>query len=75
MGPLGLARQETIWRIGTLRDQELPLFANGPELVQPKAVLKPMTSGGEVVEDYVSTGLTLRQHPLAFLRAELTRTG
>jgi error-prone DNA polymerase len=30
-----------------------------------------MTEGREVVEDYRSKGLTLRQHPLAFLRAEL----
>ena len=30
-----------------------------------------MTSGGEVVEDYRHVGLTLRQHPASFLRAEL----
>ena len=30
-----------------------------------------MTEGREVVEDYRSKGLTLRQHPLAFLRDEL----
>lgn len=30
-----------------------------------------MTEGQEVVEDYRSKGLTLREHPLAFLRAEL----
>jgi len=28
-----------------------------------------------VVEDYGHVGLTLRQHPLAFLRAELARQG
>ena len=31
-----------------------------------------MTEGREVVEDYRSKGLTLRRHPLAFLRGELT---
>ena len=30
-----------------------------------------MTAGGEVVEDYGSTGLSLRRHPVAFLRDEL----
>ena len=30
-----------------------------------------MTAGSEVVEDYSHVGLTLRQHPLAFLRADL----
>ena len=34
-----------------------------------------MTDGREVVEDYQSTGLTLRQHPVAFLRAELRARG
>ena len=33
--------------------------------------LRPMTSGGEVVEDYRHVGLTLRQHPASFLRADL----
>jgi error-prone DNA polymerase len=32
-----------------------------------------MASGREVVEDYGHVGLTLRQHPVSFLRAELAR--
>ena len=35
----------------------------------------PMTAGSEVVEDYRSTGLTLRQHPVSFLRADLAARG
>ena len=30
-----------------------------------------MTAGGEVVEDYGHVGLTLRSHPVTFLRADL----
>ncbi len=30
-----------------------------------------MTAGREVVEDYRSTGLSLRRHPVSFLRADL----
>jgi error-prone DNA polymerase len=33
-----------------------------------------MTTGGEVVEDYCHVGLTLRHHPVFFLRNELRRT-
>ncbi|WP_312597657.1 hypothetical protein [Brevundimonas sp.] len=33
--------------------------------------LKPMTPGREVVEDYSHIGLTLRDHPLSFLRGDL----
>ena len=32
-----------------------------------------MTAGSEVVEDYCHVGLTLREHPVSFLRADLTR--
>src|SRR3546814_16254003 len=34
-----------------------------------------MTAGGEVVEDYGHVGLTLRSHPVSFLRDELSRHG
>jgi error-prone DNA polymerase len=35
--------------------------------------LKPMKAGREVVEDYGHTGLTLREHPVTFLRQDLAR--
>jgi error-prone DNA polymerase len=34
-----------------------------------------MAEGGEVVEDYRSVGLSLRRHPVAFLRPELRARG
>ena len=39
------------------------------------ALLPRMPLGEHVVEDYATTGLTLKRHPLAFLRAELKRDG
>lgn len=33
--------------------------------------LRPMTAGHEVVQDYRHVGLSLRAHPVAFLRAGL----
>jgi error-prone DNA polymerase len=76
---LKLARREALWAIKALRDEPLPLFAAAsdraaglvPEFNEPAVALKPMTGGGEVVEDYVHLGLTLRAHPLHFLREEL----
>ncbi len=78
---LGLARREALWAIKPLRDDPLPLFAAAdkreagfqPEASEPSVALKPMTAGGEVVEDYGHVGLTLRQHPVAFLREDLTK--
>jgi error-prone DNA polymerase len=42
------------------------------EVREPAVSLRLMTSGGEVVEDYRHVGLTLRQHPASFLRADLS---
>lgn len=42
-----------------------------PEVNEVAVRLKKMTAGHEVVEDYSHVGLTLRQHPVSFLREEL----
>jgi error-prone DNA polymerase len=76
---LKLARREALWAIKALRDEPLPLFAAAsvrerqtvPEIDEPRVALRPMTAGGEVVEDYGHVGLTLRNHPVAFLREDL----
>jgi error-prone DNA polymerase len=39
------------------------------------ALLPEMPLGEHVVEDYATTNLTIKRHPLAFLRAELQRDG
>jgi error-prone DNA polymerase len=57
----------------------LPLFAAAaarenklvPEINEPRVALRPMTAGGEVVEDYGHVGLTLRAHPVTFPRDDL----
>jgi error-prone DNA polymerase len=79
--PFGLARREALWAIKALRDEPLELFAAATareqrtiaEISEPAVALRPMTSGSEVVEDYRHVGLTLRHHPVAFLREDLKR--
>jgi error-prone DNA polymerase len=39
------------------------------------ALLPEMPLGEHVVEDYATTGLTIKRHPLAFLRSELKQEG
>jgi len=74
--PLGLSRREALWEAKALTAAKpLPLFADdldGEGIIEPAAILPQMTLGEEVVEDYVSMRLTLRQHPMAFLRPLLT---
>ncbi len=45
------------------------------ERVEPSVDLRALPAGGEVVKDYGTVGLSLRRHPLAFLRGELDRLG
>ncbi len=77
---LNLQRRDALWAIKALRDEPLPLFAAAAEREQktiaeqqePEVHLRQMTEGHNVIQDYSHTGLTLRQHPLAFLRGDLT---
>lgn len=75
----GLSRREALWAIKALRDEPLELWcaaaereAGLQELDEPDVEISPMTAGGEVVEDYRHVGLSLRRHPVEFLRADLT---
>ena len=79
---LGLDRRQALWTVKGLADTVLPLFAAAdahrrprPELVEPPVALVPMRDGREVVEDYRSLGLSLRRHPVAFLRETLQARG
>ncbi|MDB5705470.1 MAG: dnaE2 [Sphingomonas bacterium] len=80
-GSLEQSRRSGLWQVKGLRDAPLPLFAAADErdgmlrdeAVEPEVLLTPMGEGAEVVEDYRASGLSLRAHPLAFLRDELTR--
>ena len=77
---LGLGRREATWALKALRDSALPLFAAAderegglsPEVVEAPVALRPMGEGREVVEDYGHVGLSLRRHPVSFLRDALS---
>ncbi|MCW3796208.1 error-prone DNA polymerase [Sphingomonas sp. BN140010] len=69
---LGLNRRQALWAIRGLGETPLPLLAAVERREEPVSLV-PLTAGREVVEDYRATQLTLRQHPLFFLRAALAR--
>jgi error-prone DNA polymerase len=72
-------RRQGLWKVKGLGEAPLPLFAAAdahegmfsPEGLEPSAALRPMTEGREVVEDYRALQLSLRAHPLSFLRERL----
>jgi error-prone DNA polymerase len=76
---LKLERRDALWAVKALRDEPLPLFAAAAEREmqaiaeqqEPDVELRQMTDGHNVIQDYSHTGLTLRQHPIAFLRPDL----
>ncbi len=80
---IGLSRREASWALKGLRDEALPLFAAAddresllrPEAQEPPVTLAPMTMGREVTQDYQTTGLSLRAHPVGFLRERLQANG
>jgi error-prone DNA polymerase len=78
---LGFGRRDAVWGVKSLRDGPLPLFEAAnlhsftPEFNEQAVALKPLTPGGEVAEDYIHMALSLRAHPLSFLRAKLRAHG
>ncbi|TCL89386.1 DNA polymerase III alpha subunit [Rhizobium sp. PP-WC-2G-219] len=76
---LQLERRDALWAIKALRDEPLPLFAAATEREmraiaeqqEPEVALRQMTEGHNVVQDYGHVGLTLREHPVAFLTLQL----
>ncbi|WKL56545.1 error-prone DNA polymerase [Asticcacaulis sp. ZE23SCel15] len=78
-----LARREALFALKGMRDEPLPLFADffdndgghQAEAIEPALQLKAMTAGHEVVEDYNTQGFSLSQHPIYFLRGELSTRG
>jgi error-prone DNA polymerase len=77
---LGLDRRDALWAVRALQrtgdKDDLPLFARVamPKL-EPDIALPPMLLGEQVVEDYRRLHLSLKAHPVAFLRPDLARRG
>ena len=78
-GSMGLVRREALWQARALaKAPPLPLFeaagaqSEGPE---PAVALPAMAAGEQVVEDYRTLRLSLRAHPLSFLRERLAGRG
>jgi error-prone DNA polymerase len=64
-------RRQALWKTSVLDGKMPPLFASAHLFDEPEADLPPITGSQEVLADYLATGLTLRQHPLTFLRPHL----
>jgi error-prone DNA polymerase len=74
---LGLDRRDALWAARGLNrvggQEDLPLFERGDDRTrEPDVELPQMLMGEHIVEDYRTIGLSLKAHPTALLRAELS---
>jgi error-prone DNA polymerase len=70
---IGLDRREALWQVSAFDDRPLGIFkeqeAHHPE---EKGIFLPqMTMPEHVVRDYTSTSLSLKSHPVSFVREKL----
>ncbi|HET9630523.1 MAG TPA: error-prone DNA polymerase, partial [Novosphingobium sp.] len=78
LGSLALSRREAGWEVRRVPARQLSLFdaMDAPELArEPDADLPPMPLAEEVVTDYQTQRLSLKGHPMQFLRAQLAGRG
>lgn len=79
---LELSRREALWAVRALdvksATEELPLFEKVRHIdlqSEPKTKLPDMLQGEQVIEDYRYLSLSMKGHPVSFLREELGKAG
>ena len=79
---LALDRQRALWNIQKLRDESLPLFETvklervpEPPLDEHTRILPTISAQSHVARDYDTVGLSLKAHPMQFLREQVGAVG
>lgn len=71
---IGLDRREALWKVST-QDNPVSLFRGqvAPEEKEEQLQLPLMLDSEHVVQDYNSTALSVKAHPVSFIREQLSR--
>jgi error-prone DNA polymerase len=79
-GSMGITRREALWIVrglnGVAGSEQLPLFQSAQSVSRPddgSIDLPQMAPGESVVHDYRTLSLSLKGHPVGFLRPDLER--
>ncbi|WP_316835026.1 error-prone DNA polymerase [Pedobacter nutrimenti] len=74
---IGLDRRQALWEVSALNDRPVGLFDGQPsESDHEKPVSLPvMTASEHVLQDYSTTSLSLKAHPVSFVRKQLFAGG
>ncbi len=72
---MGLDRRQALWEISTGNDRPIALFAGHPtdDSLEEKPALPKMKMSEQVVQDYTALSLSLKAHPVSFVRDQLQR--
>lgn len=70
---LGLDRRQALWEVAALGDMPVALFEGQPSesTTETQVELPFMTTAEHVVQDYAATSLSLKAHPVSFVREKL----
>lgn len=73
-GSIGLDRRAALWEVSAMADRPVALFENQPSesSLETQATLPLMSKGEHVIQDYASTSLSLKAHPVSFVREQLS---
>ena len=71
-GSLGLDRRAALWKVLAI-GEDLPLFAGLDEDETDAPALPELSMQQNVIDDYRTTGFSLKAHPLSLIRADLDR--
>jgi error-prone DNA polymerase len=74
-GSMGLDRQQALWMIQSQRDEDLPVLGEIRAPDERDVSLPPVSGAQRVRADYAATGLSLKAHPISFLRQILEVQG
>jgi len=74
---IGLDRRQALWEVSALHDHPTGMFTGTPSqsATEIRTELPQMTPGEHVIQDYASTSLSLKAHPVSFLRQVLNQMG
>jgi error-prone DNA polymerase len=72
---IGLDRREALWEVSAAADRPVVLFKgqSSPDAQDENVSLPVMTMPEHVVHDYASLSLSVKAHPVSFLREKLTQ--
>ncbi len=72
---IGLDRRQALWEVSALYDHPTGIFTGTPSqsATEEFTELPAITPGEHVIQDYASTALSLKAHPVSFLRKKLNQ--